>query len=301
MLRLRRSELAVPGSSMEMMEKASTSKADEVFLDLEDSVAPKEKEAARRKIVKALKEFDWSGKLRVVRINSLDTKYGYRDLIDVVSGAGDCSDAIMLPKVNRPEDLYMADKLLTEMEEELGLKGRISLEAQIETAMGLCRVEEIAQGSPRLESLIFGPGDYAASIGARALTVGTHEFAYPGHVWHYVLSRMVAAAKAVGIDAIDGPYGLIQDVKGFEQSAAMARLLGCDGKWAVHPSQIEMCNRIFTPTPDELSKARRIIEEYDKALEAGKGAIAIDGEMVDAATYKLAQNVIAKAKLAKII
>lgn len=300
--RLRRSELASPGSNLEMLKKASEAKADEVFLDLEDSVAPKEKVPSRPKIVKALNEYNWSGKVRVVRINSIDTKYAYGDLIEVVEGAGEHIDAIMVPKVNRPADIYMIDKLLTELEENKDITHRIGIEAQIESAQGMANVEAIASSSKRLESLIFGPGDYAASIGARQLTIGTHEFAYPGHVWHFALSRMITAAKAEGLDAIDGPFAVIQDLKGFESSANMARLLGCDGKWAIHPNQIEPCNTIFAPTKMEISQAKKIMEEYDKATnELGRGAIAVEGEMVDAATYKLCENVIAKAKMAKLL
>jgi len=284
------------------MQKASKTKADEVFLDLEDGVAPLEKEASRPRIVAALRELDWTGKVRVVRVNSVDTKYFYRDLIEVVEGAGNFIDAIMMPKVERHEDVYMVDKLLTQLEANLGIDHKIGIEAQIESAGGMARSEEIAFASDRLESLIFGPGDYAASKGAAMLTIGAHDFAYPGHVWHYALGRMVDAAKAAGIQAIDGPYAKIPDLKGFEESAQMARLIGCDGKWAIHPTQIEPCNRIFAPTKEELVKAQKLIDEFERATKVERrGAIAVDGEMVDAATIRMARNVIEKAKLAKMI
>lgn len=301
-MKLRRSELASPGSNLDMMKKASESAADEVFLDLEDSVAPVEKVAARANIVKALNESNWTGKVRVVRINGLNTRWSYRDLIEVVEKAGNNIDAIMIPKVDRPEDVYLVDKLLTQIETNVGITHKIGIEAQIETALGMANVEQIAFSSPRLESLIFGPGDYAASIASSQLTIGVHGFAYPGHIWHYALSRMVTAARAANLEAVDGPYAIIQDLKGFEESANMAKLLGCGGKWAIHPSQIQPCNRIFTPTKEEIAKAQLIMREYDKATtELRRGAIAIEGEMVDAATYKLAENIMSKAKMAKVL
>lgn len=301
-MRVRRSELASPGSNLDMMKKASESAADEIFLDLEDSVAPVEKVPARANIVKALNEFNWTSKIRVVRINGLNTRWAYRDLIEVVENAGNNIDAIMIPKVSRPEDVYMVDKLLTQIEENKGITHKIGIEAQIESALGMANVEQIAFSSPRLESLIFGPGDYAHSIGSTQLTIGVHEFGYPGHIWHYALSRIVNAARAANLDAIDGPFAVIQNLEGFEQSANMAKLLGCGGKWAIHPSQIQPCNKIFTPTKEEIAKAQLIMREYDKAItELRKGAIAIEGEMVDAATYKMAENVISRAAMAKVL
>ncbi len=285
-----------------MMQKASKTSADEVFLDLEDAVAPLEKEPARPKIVAALRELDWAGKVRVVRVNGIDTKYFYRDLIEVVEGASNFIDSIMVPKVERDEDVYLVDKLLTQLERNMGTDHKIGIEAQIESAGGMARVEQIAFASDRLESLILGPGDYAASRGSAMLTIGVHDFPYPGHIWHYALNRMVDAAKAAGIQAIDGPYAKIQDLKGFEESSHMAKLIGCDGKWAVHPTQIEPCNRIFAPSKEELAKAQKLIDEFERATKVDrKGVVSVDGEMVDAATIRMAQNVVQKARLAKLI
>ena len=296
-MRLRRSVLAVPGSNMKMMQKASESTADEVFLDIEDAVAPSQKEAARPNIVKALKEFTWGDKVRVVRINDLRTKWAYRDLIEVVEQAGDRIDVIMIPKVNSPQEVFMVDRLLTQIEEYKGFSRRIGLEAQIETAAGLACVEEIGQASPRLETLVWGPGDYAASAGMRMLSIGAHKLTYPGHVWHYIMARIVGAAKAAGLQAIDGPYAAIEDLEGFRESALLASMLGYDGKWAIHPSQVDPCNEIFSPTREELEHAERIVREYTTATEeSGLGAIAMNGEMVDAATLKMAELVVAKAK-----
>lgn len=297
-MELRRCQLASPGSSLRMLERGSQSKADEVFLDLEDSVAPNAKVEARQTVVQALKEFDWSAKIACVRVNGLDTKWFYGDLIEVVEGAGQLLDTIMLPKASSAADIYMLDTLLTQIEENNGLElGGIGIEAQIETAIGMVNVNETAFASERLRALIFGPGDYSASVQARGLSIGASEN-YPGHVWHYAIHRIVVAARAAELQAVDGPFADYKNLDAYRRSCEMALALGCDGKWAVHPDQIAVATEVFTPPAADIAKGRRIVQEYTKALEEGKGAIAIDGDMVDAATLKMAQIVVAKAEAA---
>jgi len=297
-VQLRRCQLASPGSNIRMLEKGSQSAADEVFLDLEDSVAPSAKVESRDTVVRAINDFDWSDKLVCVRVNGLDTRWFYGDLIKIVEGAGATLGTIMLPKANSAADVYMVDTLLTQIEDNNDLSiGSIGIEAQIETAMGMVNVNEIAFASERLQALIFGPGDYSASVQARGLSIGASEN-YPGHVWHYAIHRIVVAARAAGIQAIDGPYGDYTNLAGYQESCEMAQALGCDGKWAIHPSQIEVANEVFTPSTEDIAKGRRIVSEYQRALDEGKGAITIDGEMVDAATLKMAELVVQKAEAA---
>ena len=297
-MELRRVQLASPGSNLRMLENGSKSNADHVFLDLEDSVAPNQKVESRATVIQALRDFDWSGKIACVRVNGLDTKWFYGDLIEVVEGASDNLDTIMMPKAGSAADVYMVDTLLTQIEENNGLEvGRIGIEAQIETAQGMVSVNEIAFASPRLKSLIFGPGDYSASVQARGLSIGASEN-YPGHVWHYAIHRIVVAARAAGLQVTDGPYADYRNLDGYRESCEMALALGCDGKWAVHPDQIAVAQEVFTPSSEDIARARRIMTEYTQALEEGKGAIAIDGEMVDAATLKMAEIVSAKADAA---
>jgi malyl-CoA/(S)-citramalyl-CoA lyase len=296
--RLRRSELAVPGSSWKMIQKASGLDADAIFLDLEDAVAPGEKVAARQHVIRALNELEWGARLRIVRINALDTPYAYRDIVEVVEGAGPNLDLVLVPKVNRPEDIYAVEVLLLGIERALGMERRIGIEALIETAQGLVNVEAIAASSPRMEALIFGPADYSASVGIRATDIGGHgdrHDPYPGHRMHYPLSRMVVAAKAAGLAALDGPYGDFSDAEGLRQSAQLALALGCDGKWAIHPSQIALINTLFAPAPEQVAEARRIVAAYEQGEARGLGAIAVDGKLVDAASIKLARNILAQA------
>jgi len=287
-MRLRRTQLAVPGSSMKMMSSASASNADEVFLDLEDSVAPAEKEASRAKIVQALKELDWTGKVVCVRINGLDTRLAYRDLIEVVEAAGQYIDTIMVPKVRRPEDVYFVDTMLTQIEENVGIKRSIGIEAQIENAEGLINVDRTAFASPRLETIIFGPGDFAASMSIPNLSIGAHKMDYPGHIWHYVMTRIVVAARAAGLQAMDGPFGSYTNLEGLRDSAKMAFSLGYDGKWAVHPAQIDIINDVFTPSEELVRQAVAFGERYKKATEVeGLGAVALDGQMIDGASLRM--------------
>lgn len=293
--RPRRTELAVPASNLRFLHKAATSAADAVILDLEDGVAPSARPEARANVVEALCSLDWGRRLRTVRVNDVRTQWFYQDLIAVVEGAGQHLDAIVLPKVNRPEDVYMLDLLLGQIEMAKGIGHRIGIEAQIETAEGMASVEQIARASTRLQTLIFGPGDYAASIGAPLLSIGGHVAEYPGHIWHAALSRIVVAAKAAGLEAIDGPFGAYQDLTGLEQSARLARLLGCDGKWAIHPTQLDPINAMFSPTADEVARAQEIIERYRASLdEQARGAISLQGDLIDAASLRMAERVLAR-------
>ena len=295
--RLHRSELAVPGSRPELFEKAAASRADYVFLDLEDAVAPDEKEAARRNVIEALRGVDWrgSGKTVSVRINGLDTHYMYRDLIDVVEQAGAHLDTILVPKVGVPGDVYTVDALLTQIEQAMGLSHRIGVEALIETALGMANVEAVAASSPRLEALHFGVADYAASCRARTISIGGLNPDYPGDQWHSALSRMLVACRANGLRAIDGPFGDFGDPDGFVAGARRAAALGYDGKWAIHPAQIDLSNDVFTPPEAEVDQARRVLEALEEAAAAGRGAAQLDGRMIDAASARMAQNVVETA------
>lgn len=295
----RRTELAVPASNPKFFAKAAASAADLALLDLEDSVAPDARPAARQNCIRALTEHDWGGKLRAVRVNATSAQWFYDDLITVVEGAGRHLDVVMLPKVDVPADVYMLDRLLSQIEAKLGLAHTIRIEAQIETAQGMANVEQIATASPRLAALIFGPGDYAASIGAPLLDIGGDAPDYPGHIWHAALSRVVVAAKAAGIEAIDGPYGAYKDLAGLERSAKLARALGCDGKWAIHPAQLETINMVFTPSQAEITRAQQIHDRYQAVLRGEtSGAFSIGGDLIDAASLRMAERVLAKARAA---
>ena len=297
--RPRRTELSVPATNPRFIARAATTEADLVLLDLEDSVPPAARPEARANIVRALNEIDWGGRLRAVRVNDVRTQYFYQDVIAVVEGAGANLDAIILPKVNRPEDVYMLDMLVHQIEMGQGLPARIGIEAQIETAEGMASVEQIARASRRLETLIFGPGDFAASVGMPMLRIGEHGLDYPGHLWHAALSRIVVAAKAAGLEALDGPYGAYQDLEGLRAAAILARQLGCDGKWAIHPSQIGPINEIFSPTHEELARAQAIHERYQRSLaEGAQGAFALDGDLIDAASLRMAERLLARGRAA---
>src|SRR5215211_2089842 len=289
-----RSVLAVPASNLEMAGKALASAADSVFLDLEDAVAPGEKAGARKKIVRALQELDWRGRPTLYRANALDTPYFYRDLIEVVEEAGAELDAIMLPKVQRPEDLHVAATLLSQMERSVGLEvGKIKLEAQIESAEGLVNVDGIARATERLTALHFGSGDFAASLRMPNRNIGVMDEwdeAYPGHRFHYAMHRIVVAARAADLRVVDGPVADYRDEEGLRESCLIARSLGFDGKWCIHPAQIETVNEVFSPTEREVEWARKVVKAYEEASAAGRGAISVDGQMVDAASIKMARN-----------
>jgi citrate lyase subunit beta/citryl-CoA lyase len=289
LVRARRSCHAVPGSSERFLAKAAQLPADEVFLDLEDAVAPGEKERARELVVGALREQDFAAATVVVRVNGTDTPHYYRDLITVAEQAGARLDAIMLPKVRTPGDVEMTDKLLRQIELATGLQpGRIGIEAQIEDAAGLIACEAIAAASPRMETLVFGPGDYSAAVGIPVTTIGGAPEGYPGDHLNYVYSRLVVAARAAGIQAIDGPYAAVQDLEGLRARARLARALGLDGKWTIHPAQIEVVNTVFTPDRQEWERAEAILAAYADAETAGRGAAIFEGEMIDEANRKMA-------------
>ncbi len=293
MTRPRRTTHAVPGSSERFLAKAPSLDADSLFLDLEDAVAVSEKEEARGRIITALHELDFGDKTVVVRVNATDTPFYYRDLIDVVEQAGSQLDAIMLPKVQTPGDVEMTDKLLTQIERATGLPvGRIGIEAQIEDARGLLACEQIATASPRMETLIFGPGDYSASIGIPITTIGGAPTGYPGDHLNYVYSRLVVAARAAGIQAIDGPYGAVKDEDGLRERSRLAAALGMDGKWTIHPGQIAIVNEVFTPTREEWERAEAMLAAYREAAdEGGRGAAMFEGEMIDEANRKMAERI----------
>ena len=292
--RLQRSELAVPGSSPEMFEKALNSKADYIFLDLEDAVSPMDKITARQNVIKGLKEFNWKekGKTISVRINSPDTHYMYRDIIDLVEEVGDKLDTILLPKAGTASDVYMIDCLLTQIETNKKLKNKIGIECLIETALGMSNIKEIAKSSERLEALHFGVADYAASLRARTVVIGGLNPDYPGDQWHHGLSQLVMTCRAYGLRAIDGPFGDFNDPDAYVEAAKRGAAIGIEGKWAIHPSQIELANKVFSPPPSEVTKAKRILEELDKAAKAGKGAAQLDGRMIDAASARMAENIV---------
>ena len=297
--RLQRSELAVPGSSPKMFEKALNSKADYIFLDLEDAVSPNDKITARENIIKALKEINWKekGKTISIRINSLDTHYMYRDVVDVIEQVGDRIDTILIPKVGTDSDVYMVDCLLTQIETSKKIKNKIGLECLIETALGMSNIKEIAKSSDRLEALHFGVADYAASLRARTIVIGGLNPDYPGDQWHHGLSQLVMTCRAYGLRAIDGPFGDFNDPDAYIASAKRAAAIGIEGKWAIHPSQIDLANKVFSPPETEVKKATRIIEELDKAAKEGKGAAQLDGRMIDAASARMAENIVNINKL----
>ncbi|MEM6971221.1 MAG: CoA ester lyase [Pseudomonadota bacterium] len=293
--RLQRSELAVPGSNPTMIEKAADSAVDYVFLDCEDAVAPPDKEHARRNIIQALNDIDWAGKGKTVsvRINGLDTHYMYRDVVDIMEQAGDRLDTILVPKVGVPADLYMVEAMVNQIEQAKGRPPKVALEALIETALGMANVEEIARFGGRLEALHFGVADYAASLRARTVNIGGLNPDYPGDQWHAALSRMTIACRAYGLRAIDGPFGDFSDPEGYTDAARRGAALGIEGKWAIHPSQIALANAVFSPSDGEVDRARRIVSALREAEAAGKGAAALDGKMIDAASERMAANVIA--------
>ena len=297
--RLQRSELAVPGSNPGFIDKAAESQADFVFLDLEDAVAPSEKERARKNVIAALHDIDWAGKGKTVsvRINGLDTSYMYRDVVDVMEQAGDRLHTILVPKIGVPADLYCVETIVSQVEQARGFPGRVGIEALIETALGMANVEAIASSGAapgaRLEALHFGVADYAASNRARTVSIGGLNPDYPGDQWHFALSRMIVACRAYGLRPIDGPFGNFSDPDGYRAGARRAAALGCEGKWAIHPSQVELANEVFSPPEAEVARARRIIEELRKAEAAGLGAASLDGKMIDAASERMAQTVIA--------
>jgi citrate lyase subunit beta/citryl-CoA lyase len=298
---LRRTQLAVPASDPRMIANAAESGADEVFLDLEDSVAPNAKVEAREPLIEAARDHDWSGTILSFRMNGVDTSWWYDDIIEVVGRAGEHIDDIVVPMVAGPSDVHTVENLLAQVEENNGLEsGEIGLEPQIEDGDGMHNVYDIAHASDRLSSIIFGPGDYAAAMGTPGLDIGQFPD-YPGHYWHHALSECNAAAKSAGLPCIDGPYADVEDTDGYRESCERANTLGCDGKWAIHPSQIEIGNDVFAPDPEVAERAERIVEAYAEAMEEGKGAVSVDGQLVDEATNKMAKDIVATARAADML
>ncbi len=300
--RLQRSELAVPGSNPGMFEKAASSSADFIFLDCEDAVIPEDKPQARENIIAALNEIDWRGKTLSVRINALDTHYMYRDVVDIVEQAGERLDTVLIPKVGTAADVYMVDCLLTQIEDATGISKRIGIECLIETALGGANVMSIAQSSTRLEALHFGVADYAASMRARTVNIGglNPDYQCDGALadqWHGALVNIVTACRAYGLRAIDGPYGDFNDPEGYVAAAKRVAALGYEGKWAIHPAQIELANGIMSPPEAEVSRARRVLEALEQAAKEGRGAAQLDGKMIDAASERMARNIVRQAEL----
>jgi citrate lyase subunit beta/citryl-CoA lyase len=295
-MRLRRSQLAVPGSSEKMLVKAAQSAADHVFCDLEDAVAPTAKPAARKTIVEALNGLNWGRKVRCVRVNDVGTEWCYEDIITVVEGAHANLDTIMLPKPLRPADVVFVDLLLTQLETKLKIKKRIGIELLIEEVQALACVEEIAKASPRIEALIFGMGDYSASHGIDLAAINGAS-GYPGDIFHYPRFRITMAARAAGVDPVDGPFANFKDEEGFRRECGYARALGMVGKWAIHPSQIAPAIETFTPDPAAVAAAREMAEVYAKAVAEGIGSVNLRGTMVDVATVRLTANLVKMADL----
>jgi citrate lyase subunit beta/citryl-CoA lyase len=277
-----------------MFEKAANSPADYVFLDLEDAVSPGDKIQARKNIIEGLHDIDWRGKGKTisVRINSIDTHYMYRDVVDLVEQAGGRLDTILIPKVGVAADVYMVDAMLTQIEEAMGFTNKIGIEALIETTLGMANVDAIATSSPRMEAMHFGVADYAASCRARTTNIGGLNPDYPGDQWHHGLSRMLVACRAYGLRPIDGPFGDFNDPDGYRLGARRAAAMGYEGKWAIHPSQIELANEVYSPPAEEVDRARRILLALEEAAAQGKGAAQLDGRMIDAASARMAENVV---------
>jgi malyl-CoA/(S)-citramalyl-CoA lyase len=308
--RLQRSELAVPGSNPSMFEKAAKSRADIIFLDLEDAVAPDDKEKARSNIIAGLHEVDWGSKTMMIRINGLDTHYMYRDVVDIVETCPRL-DMILIPKVGVPADVYAIDMLVTQIETAKKRSKRIGFEVLIETALGMANVEAIAQSSKRLEAMSFGVADYAASTRGRTTVIGGVNPDYGvlsdkdaqgnrtffwADQWHAAQTRMLVACRAYGLRPIDGPFGDFSDPDGYLAAAKRAAVLGYEGKWAIHPSQIELANQVFTPSEAEVGKAKRVVEAMQQAAKEGKGAVSLDGRLIDIASIRMAQALLDKAK-----
>jgi malyl-CoA/(S)-citramalyl-CoA lyase len=308
--RLHRSELAVPGSNTSLFEKAAKSKVDIIFLDVEDAVAPDDKEQARKNIIAGLNDIDWGNKTMMVRINGLDTHYMYRDVVDIVEACPRL-DMILIPKVGVPADVYAIDMMVTQIETAKKRDKRIGFEVLIETALGMANVEAIAQSSKRLEAMSFGVADYAASTRARTTVIGgvnpdygvlTDKDAngkrdyYWADQWHAAQTRMLVACRAYGLRPIDGPFGDFSDPDGYLAAAKRAAVLGYEGKWAIHPSQVELANQVFTPSEAEITKAKRVMEAMDKAAKEGKGAVSLDGKLIDIASIRMAEALLDKAK-----
>jgi len=301
----RRSILSVPGHIEKMHVKASQRDVDVVMLDLEDSVPLEAKESARARVIQSIHSLDWQDTAVTVRINGLDTSFGYRDLLEVAEAAGPRIEAVVVPKVNHPGDIHFVSRMLDGIEAAKRFPNRIHIEAIIESAEGLEQVSKIAKASDRLIALVFGIVDYSASIGARLVSISGHgekeEEIYPGHRWNFEMSRIVMAAKAHGLLAIDAPYGNFKDPAGLQRSAALACALGYDGKWAIHPEQIDIINQVFSPSKEDIDRAIKVLSAHKEAQEKGLGAVAVEGRMVDQATVRLARQLYEQAKHLKLV
>jgi len=313
--RLHRSELAVPGSNVRMLEKAPSLGADIVMLDLEDAVAPDDKPQARENVIAALRDLDWSGCTVTLRINGLDTHYCYRDIVDVVEQSGQWLDTVLVPKASCAGDIHLVATLLTQIEDAMGIQNRLGISALIETASGMLHLDEIAASCPdRMEALIFGVADYAASIQSQTASIGGSDANYAvitdpdedgppgrelhwGDQWHYPLARIAVACRANGLRPIDGPFGDFSDPEGYLVAARRASILGFEGKWCIHPSQIELANDVFSPDDKLISRTRRIMEAMDEASRDGKGAVSLDGRLIDAASLRMAEHLLTKIEL----
>jgi len=303
-MRLERSVLLVPGSSSKMIAKAAAAGADAVCIDLEDAVALTEKEAARANVRSAFTDLDFGRSLRMLRINGLDTPFAYRDLVEIVEDVGDRVDLIVVPKVDTPADVEFVDRLLTQIEQHRGIEHPIGVEALIETAAGGMNVREIAASSGRLEALVYGSGDYAASMQMPMNAIGEfddNDALYPGHRWHHVMHVIVGAARAHGKRAIDGPFGGVRDPDGLHRACQIGRAMGFDGKWCIHPAQVDPVNATFVPSTRELEWAQTVVAAYDVAVEEGKGAVSVDGTMIDVASLRMCQTVVERARLAGLL
>jgi len=301
----RRSTLSVPGHIEKMHVKASQRDVDVIMLDLEDSVPMEAKESARTRVIQSIHTLDWQGTTVTVRINGLDTSFGYRDLLEVVEASGPRIEALVVPKVNHPGDIHFVSRMLDGIEAAKRFSSRINIEAIIESAEGLEQVSQIAKASDRLIALVFGIVDYSASIGARLASISGHgekeEEIYPGHRWNFEMSRIVMAAKAHGLLAIDAPYGNFKDPTGLQRSAALACALGYDGKWAIHPDQIDIINQVFSPSKEDVDRAIKVLAAHKEAQKKGLGAVAVEGRMVDQATVRLARQLYEQAKHLKLV
>jgi malyl-CoA/(S)-citramalyl-CoA lyase len=314
-VRLHRSELCVPGSNMRMLEKAPGLGADVVMLDLEDAVAPDDKPQARRNVIAALSELDWSGCAVTLRINGLDTHYCYRDIVDVVEQSGEWLDTVLIPKVGSAGDVHLVATLLTQIEEAVGIEKTIGISALIETAAGMVNLDEIAATAPeRMEALIFGVADYAASIESHTASIGGSDAGYAvltdpnedpgvsrelhwGDQWHYPLARIAVTCRAHGLRPIDGPFGDFRDAEGYLVAARRASILGFEGKWCIHPSQVELANEVFSPNQRLVSRTRRIMAAMEEAARTGQGAVSLDGRLIDQASLRMAQHLLTKIEL----
>ena len=309
--RVNRSQLFVPGSKPDLFKKASESNADIICLDLEDAVAPQDKDAAKQNVVKALNDHDFGTKTISVRINGLDTHYCYRDVVDLMENTGERLDLIMIPKVGVPEDVYAIDMLVTQIEDKTNREKKIGFELIVETSMGITNLDRIITGSKRIESLHFGYADYAASVRMRTTNIGGSNQDYSiltdeingnrkvhwNDMWHYPISKMTTIGRAHGLRIIDGPYGDFSDPEGFKSHAKRTAILGCEGKWAIHPSQVDLANEVFTLPEKEVQKARDIIDAMKKAQESGAGAATLIGKLIDAASIRQAEQIIEQTDL----